>query len=154
MTTDPSVQTAATSQKGQPAPASSPGSVSLAPADGPEVTAVLVDLPAEIDISNDCRVRDLLADALNRRPAVVIADGTDTTFCGSSSVSMLLEAHHRATAAGAQLRLVATGAEVHRILEVTGAADELCVFPSLEAAVQAGGTHPASPVAEWPTDAA
>jgi anti-sigma B factor antagonist len=110
--------------------------------DGPEGTAVLVSLPAEIDVSNDAQVRDMLADALDRRPAVVIADGTQTTFCGCSGVAVLLGAHRRAAADGAQLRLVAPAAEVRRALQPTGADSELCVCFSLEAAVLADGIGP------------
>jgi anti-sigma B factor antagonist len=142
----------ATGQNTEPAPACPPGTASLSLNQCPEGTAVLVTLPAEIDVSNDDQVRAMLADALDRRPAVVIADGTRTTFCGSSGSTRLLEAHYRAAAAGAQLRLVAPAAEVRRILQVTGAASELRVFTSLEAAAQDSGMPPppeASAAVTW-----
>jgi anti-sigma B factor antagonist len=136
MTAQPAAQFTVVSS--DPAPARSPASAH-ALNDCPEGTAVIVTLPTEIDISNDAQVRDMLADALARRPAVVIADGTQTTFCSSSGVSTLLEAHHGAAVAGAQLRLVAPAAQVRRILELTGAGSQLCVCSSLEAAAQANG---------------
>lgn len=129
-------------------PAAQNAEVPLTPNDEPEGTAALVDLPAEIDISNEGEVREMLADALDRRPAVVIADGTQTTFCSSCGVSMLLEANHRAISVGAQLRLVATAAEVRRILQLTGADSELAVYPSLETAVQANGARTLYPAGE------
>jgi anti-sigma B factor antagonist len=135
MTVEPAAKFTAASS--DPASARSPASAGLS--DCPEGTAMIVTLPTEIDIGNDAKVRDMLADALARRPAVVIADGTQTTFCGSSGVRMLLEAQHRAAAAGAQLRLVAPAAQVRRIVELTGAGNHLCVCSSLEAAAQANG---------------
>jgi anti-anti-sigma factor len=141
MTIEPALSPTA-DQDAECAPAQPIASARQERADGPEGTAVLVSLPAEIDVSNDGQVRELLADALDRRPAVLIADGSQTTFCGCSGVRVLLEAHHRAAAAGAQLRLVAPAAEVRRILQPTGADSELCVCPSLEAAVLANGVDP------------
>ena len=101
---------------------------------------VLVTLPPEIDIINDNEVRGMLDDALTARPAMVIADGSRTTFCGASGVSILVQAHHRAAAAGAQLRVVATALEVRRILQITGACSELRVYPTIEAALQTPAT--------------
>jgi len=130
MTVEPTAQF--TAETTDPVAAHSPASPA-ALNDCAEGTAVIVALPTEIDVRNDVQVLDMLAAVLARRPAVVIADGSQTTFCSSSGVSMLLEAQHRAAAAGAQLRLVAPAAKVRRIVQLTGARNQLCVCSSLEA---------------------
>jgi anti-sigma B factor antagonist len=100
--------------------------------------AVVVTLPAEIDISNDGLVEDELTSALSDGLAVLVADGTRTTFCASAGMSALLRAHRQAEAAGTQLRLVASPA-VRRILELTGADQVLDTYPSLADAL--AGRH-------------
>ena len=110
----------------------------------------VVPLPAEIDAANVGVVEAALASALARRPAVLIADGTQTSFCDSSGIAALIYAHRQAAATQAQLRVVMTGSQVRRVLELTGADQLLPVYPSL-AAAQADGSHPsASPSAAGP----
>jgi anti-sigma B factor antagonist len=102
---------------------------------------VVVKLPAEVDFSNKSLVRATLASALASRPKVVVADGTGTGFCDCAAIHTLIAAHHVALAAGAQLRVVITGALVRRVLELTGADQVLVVYPSL---VDAHADHPSS----------
>lgn len=104
----------------------------------PSPLAVLVTLPAEIDISNDGLVEDELTSALGDGLTVLVADGTRTTFCASAGMSALIRAHHQAEAAGKQLRVVASPA-VRRILELTGADQVLDTYPSLADAL--AGRH-------------
>src|SRR5690348_12193847 len=66
----------------------------------------VVTLPGEIDASNDGQIQDTLTSALDDGTAVLVADAAATAFCGCSGVTALLLAHHRAAAAGAQLRVV------------------------------------------------
>lgn len=112
------------------------------PVPGPH-TAV-VALPAEIDAANAGLVEAALVSALASRPTVLIADGTTTAFCDSRGVGALIGAHRQAAAAGAQLRLVITGAPVRRILKLIGADQLLQVYPSL-AGAQANGSHQPAP---------
>lgn len=95
---------------------------------------VVVTLPGEIDVTNDGQVRDALAEALRGRPAVLVADGSETTFCGSSGMRALIVARRQAQEAGTQLR-VAAGPAVRRILELTGADEVLDTYPSLAEAL-------------------
>jgi anti-anti-sigma factor len=139
MTMDPPAQLAAAAQESEPGLDGRPAAAPLVLTEELE-GMVLVTLPTEIDISNDSEVTGMLANALAGRPAVVIADGTRTTFCDASGVSILVQAHHRAAAIGGQLRVVATTAEVRRILQVTGAGGELHLYSSVEAASQPTGT--------------
>jgi anti-sigma B factor antagonist len=95
-------------------------------------------LPAEIDITNERLAEDELTSALGDGLAVLIADGTRTTFCASAGVSALIRTHRQAEAAGTQLRVVAS-ASVRRILELTGADQVLDTYPSLADAL--AGRH-------------
>jgi anti-sigma B factor antagonist len=100
---------------------------------------VVVKLPAEVDFSNKSQVLATLAGAMASRPKVVVADGTGTGFCDCAAIHMLIAAHHETVAAGAQLRVVITGALVRRVLELTGADQILLVYPSL---ADAHADHP------------
>jgi anti-sigma B factor antagonist len=100
----------------------------------------VVTLPGEIDTSNDGQVQDTLASALDDGTAVLIADAGGTTFCGCSGVTALLLTHHRAAAAGAQLRVVVGSPSMRRILELTAAGQVLHTYPTLAAALADGQT--------------
>jgi anti-sigma B factor antagonist len=96
---------------------------------------VLVRLPDEIDISNEEQLRDMLTRALSDAAETLIVDARGTTFLGCSGVNVLVEAHQRAAAAGARLRLVATTAAVMRALKLTGADRVLDVYSSVTSAL-------------------
>jgi anti-anti-sigma factor len=110
---------------------------------GTGAQATVVTLPAEIDISNDVVLQTALVSAFAAGRPVVIADGTGTHFCDCRAIAALIRAHHQATLAGAQLRLVVASPMVSRALEVTGADQVLAIYPSLADACQ---NLPASPV--------
>jgi anti-anti-sigma factor len=100
----------------------------------------VVTLPGEIDGSNDGQIQDTLTSALDDGTAVLVADATATTFCGCSGVTALLLVHHRAAAAGAQLRVVVGCPPMRRILELTAADQVLNTYPTLAAALADGQT--------------
>ena len=126
------------------------GRTQATPVPGPQ-TAV-VALPAEIDAANIGLVEAAMASALAARPVVLIADGTSTVFCDSAGIAALVHVHRQAAVAGAQLRVVMTGASVRRILELTGADQLLLVYPSLSGAQANGPDQPAPPSAAGPED--
>ncbi len=127
-------------QEAQPGSAQPDAAKTAAP-EQPSPLAAAVTLPAEIDISNDGLVEDELTSALGDGLAVLVADGTSTTFCASAGMSALIRAHHRAEATGKQLRVVASPA-VRRILELTGADQVLDTYPSLADALAGRICHP------------
>jgi anti-sigma B factor antagonist len=124
-------------QQAQPGSRQLNGAKAAAPQSPPPL-AVVVTLPAEIDISNDGLVEDELTSALGDGLAVLVADGTRTTFCASAGVSALIRARHQAEAAGMRLRVVASPG-VRRILELTGADQVLDTYPGLADAL--AGRH-------------
>jgi anti-anti-sigma factor len=98
----------------------------------------VVTLPDEIDTSNDGQVQDTLTSALDDGTTVLVADAAGTAFCGCSGVTALLLIHHRAAAAGAQLRVVLGSPPMRRILELTAADQVLNTYPTLAAALVQG----------------
>jgi len=96
---------------------------------------VVVTLPAEMDITNADAIGQALSSAIARGAGIVIADMTGTRFCNSSGISMLVQAHRRAAANQAELRLVVLSAAVLRALTLVRADFLLPIYPSLDAAL-------------------
>jgi anti-sigma B factor antagonist len=98
---------------------------------------VVVVLPAEIDVTNADEVRQQLATALSRGAGTVIVDLTSTSFCDSSGVHAIVQAHEKATARDVGLRLaVSPGGSVRRVLQLTGANSLMPVFATVQDALQ------------------
>jgi anti-sigma B factor antagonist len=135
MTTAPGGELAAPGHKLQSA-APQPGAAAAA-ASPQQPRLAVVTLPGEIDTSNNGQVQDMLTSALDGT-AVLVADAGGTTFCECSGVTALLLTHHRAAAAGAQLRVVVGSPPMRRILELTAADQVLNTYPTLAAALADG----------------
>ena len=107
----------------------------------------VVAAPAEIDASNADWLDAVLREAAARGHARFVVDMTGTTFCASSGVGVLVQAHKRAVADGGELRLVIpASAAVLRVLAITGIDQVIPNFPSLyEAVVPAPATAPRPP---------
>ena len=100
----------------------------------PACTAVVVALPAEIDVANSAATGLTLLGALDS-PGLVIVDMTGTAFCDSSGIRTLLAAHDRANANGAELRIVIRpGSAVTRTMAILGVDRVLPIYTSIEAA--------------------
>jgi anti-sigma B factor antagonist len=106
-------------------------------ADPQHLPAVVIALPAEIDMANAGRVGQQLGSAFTSGVRTVIADMTATTFCDSSGISMLVRAHKQAAANKTQLRLVVPSTTVLRALTLVGMDDLLPICPSLSQALAA-----------------
>jgi anti-sigma B factor antagonist len=108
-----------------------------APAAGPQVSTVVVALPAEIDIANADQVEAQLTAAC--APGVtVIADLSATEFCDSSGARALLTAHQRAAAAGGELRAAIPAAAVRRAMSLLALDTILNIYPGLAEALAGG----------------
>jgi anti-sigma B factor antagonist len=113
----------------------------------PVATAVPV-LPAEIDVSNADRVAGELFAAIKPGTRVVIVDMTLTTFWDSSGLRAIAQAHDRAQAQGAELRLVTASPGVLRVLAVTGLDAVVPVYSRLDDALAAAPGGPGPGVAD------
>jgi anti-sigma B factor antagonist len=100
--------------------------------------AVVIALPAEIDMANADQVGQELRAAFAPGVRAVIADMTATTFCDSSGISMLVRVHRQAAANGAELRLVVRSTAVLRALTVVQMDHLLPIYPSLREALATG----------------
>ena len=106
-------------------------------ADPHQLPAVVVALPAEIDMASASRIGQQLGSALAPGVRAVIADMSATRFCDSSGISMLVRAHKQAAANETQLRLVVRSASVLRALTLVRMDYLLPIYPSLSQALAA-----------------
>jgi anti-sigma B factor antagonist len=100
-------------------------------ADRQHLPAVVIALPAEIDMATAGQAGQQLGSAIAPGVTAVIADMTATTFCDSSGIAMLVRAHRQAVANGTELRLVVRSAPVLRALALARLDELLPVHPSL-----------------------
>ena len=107
-------------------------------ADPQHVPAVVVALPAEIDVASAGLVGQQLGAALAPGVKTVIADMSATRFCDSSGISVLVRAHKQAAANQAQLRLVVHSTVVLRSLRLVQMDCLLPIYPTLSQALAAG----------------
>lgn len=103
----------------------------------------IVTLAKEIDSTNSDQTAADLTIALGSDVRAVIADLTHTTFCDSSGVRALLQAHRLAASRGSELRLVVRSEAVLRTLELTGLTSTFRLYPNIDAAA-ADGRRPES----------
>lgn len=104
----------------------------------PQPRTAVVALPAEIDIANADRIGEELCAAFAPGVGMVVADMTDTRFCDSSGISMLVMAHQKALTNNAELRLVVISSPVLRALTTVRIDHLLPVYPSLADALVPG----------------
>lgn len=97
----------------------------------------VIKLPAEIDTTNCDELASELSAACVPGVSVVIADLGLTTFCDSSAVRVLLQAHKIAASQGIDFEIVVNSPSVLRVLELTGLTTILRLHPSMDAAVTA-----------------
>ena len=116
--------------------------------------AVVVPLTAEIDLTNNEQVYDLLYAAFFSGAAVVIADFTATWFCDCASLRRLLTVQRRAAAQGGQLRLmIPPGSPVRRVADLLGLDGRLHIYASTrEASASLPGPPVRGPAAEIPAE--
>jgi anti-sigma B factor antagonist len=95
----------------------------------------------EIDATNADALRAAIMLAAQSDPGVVVVDMTDTAFCDSTGLSVLVRAHKQLESQGGELRMVTREPTLLRIFTVTGIASMFHMFASLDEALD----HPGSP---------
>ncbi|HUN33007.1 MAG TPA: STAS domain-containing protein [Trebonia sp.] len=105
--------------------------------------AVVVRLPAEVDLTSADRLREALLAVLSSGARALIIDMTATTFCDSAAIGAITRAARRAAAAGAEIRLAACAPPVLRILDLLGIDRVVAVYPTV---AEAAGSLPEGPV--------
>jgi anti-anti-sigma factor len=99
---------------------------------GPVAVATM---PAEMDVSNAAAIRERLLMLLNQGASVLVVDMAATTFCDCTGAGTVMRAYRRASASGAQVRLVSGGPLVQRLFGLLGIGRVIDVYPSLAAAI-------------------
>jgi anti-anti-sigma factor len=91
--------------------------------------------PAEIDIANAGLLRAALLAAAARGHATIVVDLSETAFCDTAGLQVLVLGHRRAVAEGGGLRLVARTATLRRLLHLTGVDQVIPNFGTLDEAL-------------------
>lgn len=111
----------------------------------------LAVLPMEIDLANAAPVGEDLGALLAAGVGVVILDMSSTTFCDTSGVRVLVEAHQRAQASGTELRLVVPAIRVRRVFQLLGVDKVLRVYVTLGEAMAGSRASAGEPPGDAPT---
>jgi anti-sigma B factor antagonist len=96
--------------------------------------------PAEIDITNAGQLRAALLAAEGQGHVTIVVDLSETAFCDTAGLPVLVLAHRRAVAEGGELRLVVRAATLLRLFSLTGVDH---VIPSFATVYQAVSELPA-----------
>ncbi|MHB8244097.1 MAG: STAS domain-containing protein [Acidimicrobiales bacterium] len=95
----------------------------------------VLSIRGEIDVSTAPELRDRLLAVAQNGHETAIVDLSDVTFLDSTALGVLVSALKRFRANGGDLRLVVTGRNVAKVLEITGLVDVFTIFKTAEAAV-------------------
>ena len=101
---------------------------------------VVVSAPAQIDPSTVAQLRAALLAPDGSCPAVVL-DMSQTVFCDSAGISMLVQARNRAEADGGEVRLVITSASVLRTFALIGVDQLFPISPACPPPWPTGPSH-------------
>jgi anti-anti-sigma factor len=95
----------------------------------------VVSGPAEIDITNAAFLRAALLAAGEHGHATIVVDLSETAFCDTVGLQVLVLGHRRAVAEGGEFRLVSRTASLRRLLQLTGVDQVIPNFTTLDEAL-------------------
>jgi anti-anti-sigma factor len=98
---------------------------------------VVVEVVGEVDMATSPPVRAEVSRRLDARPSALVIDLRRVVFFGTTGISMLVEAEHRARRLGVPLAIAADQASVLRPLAATEVDRLLTVRPDPESAIKA-----------------
>ena len=104
----------------------------------------IIASPAEIDIANAHALRGALVAARDTDHGTVVLDMTQTAFCDSNALNVLVRARNRAAAGGGEVRLVIRETSLLRIFAITGIDRMFPIFATLPEALAPGPHGPAA----------
>jgi len=97
----------------------------------------VVRAAVEVDATNAQDLRSAIVAALAAGAERLIVDMSQTEFCDSTGLNVLVRAHKRLAEAGGELLLVASEPTLLRIFKVTGMDTMFHLFASLDEALVA-----------------
>lgn len=96
----------------------------------------VVAASGDLDMLTAPQLRAAVEAALSKSPAGLIVDLTHVEFLGSAGMQVLMEAHNQTGGTETRFAVVAEGAATSRPLKITGIADLIDVFSSLDVALE------------------
>jgi anti-anti-sigma factor len=96
----------------------------------------VVAASGELDMLTAPQLRDAVQSALGKSPAGLIVDLTQVDFLGSAGMQVLMEAHNQTDGTDTRFAVVADGPATSRPLKITGIADLIDLFASLDVALE------------------
>jgi anti-anti-sigma factor len=103
-----------------------------------EDRAMIFALAGELDLATSPALEQEIDRACDADVDLLIVDLRDLTFMDSTGLHALVKAHRREHDAGRRFALVQGGAQVERLLNLTGVGDLLVVAKSPEELLHAG----------------
>ncbi len=99
--------------------------------------AVVLVLGGELDLASSPRLEQALEQAATSDCDVVVLDLRELEFMDSTGLSVLVRAGQRAETAGLRFGLVRGGAQVQRLLNLTGMDERMTIADSREELLRA-----------------
>jgi anti-anti-sigma factor len=96
----------------------------------------VVAASGELDMLTAPQLRDAVQSALSKTPSGLIVDLTQVDFLGSAGMQVLMEAHNQTSGTQTRFAVVADGSATSRPLKITGIADVIDLFSSLDDALE------------------
>jgi anti-anti-sigma factor len=90
-----------------------------------EAGARVLAVGGELDLAAASSLEAALSEALGSGSKLIVVDLRELEFIDSTGLSVLVRAHQQAQDSGVELGLVNPGAQVERLLSLTGLADRL-----------------------------
>lgn len=82
------------------------------------------------------QLRDAVESALGKSPSALVVDLTHVEFLGSAGMQVLMETHNQTNGTDTRFAVVAEGAATSRPLKITGIAELIDLFSSLDVALE------------------
>ncbi len=102
--------------------------------------AQVLAVSGELDLAAASSLEEELDRALTSGSQLIVVDLKGLDFIDSTGLSVLVRAHQRAQEAGLDLGLVNPGAQVERLLSLTGLAQRLTLDDGLQERVAGNGS--------------
>lgn len=96
----------------------------------------VVTASGDLDMLTAPQLRDAVSAALSKNPTGLIVDLSPVEFLGSAGMQVLMETHNQTDGTETRFVVVAEGPATSRPLKITGIADLITLFSSLDAALE------------------
>lgn len=95
----------------------------------------VVAASGDLDMLTAPQLREAVQAALGKDPVGLIVDLTSVEFLGSAGMQVLMEAHNQTDGTATRFAVVAEGSATSRPLKITGIADLIELYSSLDVAL-------------------